>query len=113
MVVKLQAPTPKLHPEGVRDRLQTSTPSYRTRRFGAWSLVFLWSLEFGVWSFATVPAQPSPPPPPQDPLMSLMISQPRIELNGPVNPPARVAAPAAPRGGLDLPRQDGGAGQEG
>src|ERR1043166_6221907 len=48
----------------------------------------IWSLEFGVSSFATAPAQPPPPPPPQDPLMSLMISQPRIELNGPVNPAA-------------------------
>src|SRR5947209_16741902 len=43
--IKLQAP----------EKLQTSkSKSLRCRLFGAWDLVFLWSLEFGAWSLVSV-----------------------------------------------------------
>jgi hypothetical protein len=45
----MKAPSPKLqHPE----KLQTSNFKFVRPRFGAWSLVFLWSLVLGSWSFA-------------------------------------------------------------
>src|SRR5215475_12694340 len=58
----------------------------RRNSFGVWSLVFLWSLELGIWSFVfgaptlNACAQPNSIPPQQDPLMSLMLSQPKVEI---------------------------------
>jgi hypothetical protein len=49
-------------------------------------LGFLWNLELGIWSFLfgglilTASAQPTSVPPQQDPLMSLMLSQPKVEI---------------------------------
>src|SRR5437899_1175000 len=54
--------------------------------FGVWCLGFLWSLELGIWSFfcsivvLTASAQPNSIPPQQDPLMSLMLSQPKVDI---------------------------------
>jgi hypothetical protein len=62
------------------------------RLFGAWILVFLWSLDLGVWSFSAHAQSAAPIP--QDPLISLMQAQPRIEINGPVNPSAAFDPPA-------------------
>src|SRR5207244_964773 len=52
-----------------------------------WSLVtrhILWSLALGAWRFS-LPAQLTTTAPPPDPLMSLMLSQPRIEIGAPVS----------------------------
>jgi len=54
--------------------------------FGNWNLGLLWGLELGIWCFfyglliPTAQAQSTPVPPQQDPLMSLMLSQPKIEI---------------------------------
>src|SRR5207302_2044690 len=63
-------------------------------KFDSWRLKFLWSLKFGVWSFLfgvwgfgapiALAQSPGQPPPVQDPLMSLMLSQPKIDIEGPV-----------------------------
>src|SRR2546428_6953322 len=93
-LIKLQTPSSKL---------QTPTPTRYSRTFGTWCLEFLWSLVFGAWSLLalsaaaqapTVPPPPtSPSPPPQDPLLSLMISQPKIDISGPANPMAAFDPP--------------------
>jgi len=57
-------------------------------RFVVWTFVILLSLKFGVWSFA----QPSPPPV-TDPLMNLMITQPKIDTTSPVRAVAAFDPP--------------------
>src|SRR6476659_6385205 len=47
-----QGPTPPLLPNRCRDKFAHGIPlSYA---FGDWSLVFLWSLELGIWSFLRI-----------------------------------------------------------
>src|SRR5439155_16000062 len=58
-----------------------------------WSLLLFSSLLFGLWNsgLPLAHAQNSPPPAPpmvQDPLMNLMISQPKIDTSAPVIPSA-------------------------
>src|SRR4051794_12126657 len=78
--------------DSVKSRdLPTRTSALRYFHFGAWMLLFLWSLDLGVWSFSAHAQSPSPVP--QDPLISLMQAQPRIEINGPVNPSAAFDPP--------------------
>src|SRR5262249_31614742 len=64
-------------------------PTFKVRAgnpFGAWSLKFPWSLELGIWSFffggvlIMASAQPTSLPPQQDPLMQLMLAQPRMDI---------------------------------
>ena len=74
MVSFPKAPRSKLQAPG-KLQVPSSLPLPRHRR--AWSLVFLWCLLLGTWSFSA-PAQPVPPP--NDPLMSLMLSQPKIDV---------------------------------
>src|SRR6185503_18340969 len=52
----------------------------RTNRFRLWSLLLIWHLTVGIWHLF---AQPQNPPPGQDPLMSLMMSQPKIDTTSP------------------------------
>src|SRR5689334_8299282 len=68
-------------------KLQAPNPKWNLRNhFGFWSLGFFWILEFGIWSFfcglLTLQAQTQPTsiPPQQDPLMSLMLSQPKVDI---------------------------------
>jgi hypothetical protein len=50
----LKAPNPKLQ---APEKLQTPV----SERFGAWNLMFLWSLVFGAWCFSNTSAFASPP----------------------------------------------------
>ena len=66
------------------------------RRIGIRKLVFFWMLEVGIWTFAFLAlAQPQFPnsTPPQDPLMTLMMSQPRIDTTSPVRVSASFDPP--------------------
>src|SRR6266446_8934944 len=84
--LKLQAPEKHQIPNS------KPLPSH-TRRCGAWSLAGLWRLVFGVWSFFALPAHAQTAPQPQDPLMSLMMSQPPVGLTSPVTPSATFDPP--------------------
>src|SRR5260370_32695662 len=56
------------------------------KQFGVWCLEFSWGLGLGIWCFfcglLTLPAQTQSPsfPQQQDPLMSLMLSQPKVDI---------------------------------
>src|SRR5437588_205925 len=64
-------------------------------RLDAWRLMlFRASLGFGFWSFFTLALHAQPAPPPQDPLMTLMLSQPRLDTNSPVTAIAVFDPPA-------------------
>src|ERR1041384_1725455 len=90
---KLQAPEKFQAPNSKK-------ASVRRLAFGAWNLVLLWCLVLGAWCFPSSAQNP----PIRDPLMSLMISQPRIELGAPVTPGASFDPPVVRPGELSLYR---------
>jgi hypothetical protein len=59
--------------------------------FDHWVLKLLWSLVVGFWCFSC--AAQTQPSQPQDPLMTLMMSQPKIDLDSPVNATAAFDPP--------------------
>ena len=62
--------------------------------------MFLWSLVLGAWCFSTL-GQPANPPS-QDPLMSLMLSQPKIDVGAPVTAIAWFDPPVIGPGQLQV-----------
>jgi hypothetical protein len=76
-------------------RISSVPLTWRMRvNFGPWTLMFIWILELGIWSFSapSVLAQ-APAPPPQDPFIPLMLSQPRIDIASPVEASAAFDPP--------------------
>ena len=57
------------------------------------AVLLLWSLVVGCWSFPTA-AQPAAPPPPRDPLINLMLSQPKIDIESTIVATATFDPPA-------------------
>src|SRR5436305_3441481 len=93
---ELQAPVAEVPNSKLQAPEKVQIPSFKfrapvsLRRFGIWSLMFLWSLVLGVWCFfgaSIMHAQQTPAPAaprPQDPLITMMLAQPRIDVESPV-----------------------------
>jgi len=91
------------------DKLQVSmfkTYLSQARYRRTWSLGFLLSLGFGIWSLLppSSHAQPGTAAPAQDPLISLMLAQPRIEIGAPVTAVAWFDPPIVAPGQLSFYR---------
>jgi len=71
-------------------------------RLRVWSLLLVWSLELGAWNFQTRGQTAAPPT--QDPLMSLMLSQPKIDVGAPVTAIAWFDPPVVGPGQLSFYR---------
>ena len=71
-----------------------------------WSFGFCWCLGFGIWGLSALSshAQPAAAAPPQDPLISLMLAQPRIEIGAPVTAVAWFDPPLIAPGQLSFYR---------
>src|SRR5258706_2416110 len=95
----MKAPNSKLQtPKKSQTSNSKSARKVNDGGLGVWSLMFIWSLEFGIWSFLLLSARAQSPPPPQDPLMSLMLSQPSIDITSPVHATAAFDPPVVQPG---------------
>jgi hypothetical protein len=106
-------PNLKLQTSNFREasNFKFQTGRRRVLNFGAWSFPEVWSLKFEVfvWLFLLLPisllhAQQPPAPHPQDPFISLMMSQPRLEVSTQITATASFDPPVIKPGELSVYR---------
>ncbi len=103
MVIRKKIPNPKI--PTVQQVSRIKEPLLHPGFFSV-SLGVFWSLGFGIWSLLSFAAhaQPAAAPPAQDPLISLMLAQPRIEIGAPVTAVAWFDPPVIAPGQLSFYR---------